>query len=195
MTVFIGLDGEMTSSDLASGGALIQLGLSAFIDGKMQSISSGVNPYCNSDVIDWNEGSAAVHGLTREEVHAFDPPELVDLKLSTWMQDVVGARVNKRSNNVPVGFNVGAFDMPFVQKFLPKTFSLFSRRTTDLNAICFLLDGRVQNGMPVKFDTWKKRAKLYAIEKIGYEDQHDAGWDAMMHLYSFEYLRDVVNGV
>ena len=85
--------------------------------------------------------------------------------------------------------------MPFVQKLLPHTFSLFSRRTVDLNALCFALDGKVDNGMPVKVDTWKKRAKLYAIEKIGYENQHDAGWDAMMHLYSFEYLRNVMNGV
>lgn len=195
MIRFIGLDGEMTSSDLAGGGALIQLGLSAFVDGEMKSISFGINPYWDGDDIDWSEDAAAVHGITREEVYEFESPGLIDLALFSWMQATVGAKVSKRRDNIPVGFNVGAFDMPFVQKLLPHTFSLFSRRTVDLNALCFALDRKVENGMPVKFDTWKKRAKLYAIEKIGYENQHDAGWDAMMHLHSFEYLRDVMNGV
>jgi hypothetical protein len=195
MKNFIGLDGEMTSSDLASGGALIQLGLSAFISGEVKSISFGINPYWAGDDIDWSEEAAAVHGISRELVHSFDPPELVDLGLFAWMKNTIGATPAKRRDNIPVGFNVGAFDMPFVQKFLPNTFSLFSRRTVDLNALCFALDGKIQNGMPIKFDTWKKRAKIYAIEKIGYENQHDAGWDAMMHLYSFEYLRDIATGV
>lgn len=195
MTNFIGLDGEMTSSELSDGGALIQLGLSVFVSGEMKSISFGINPYWDGDDVQWDEVAASVHGIPREEVHSFDPPVLVDLGLFTWLQDTVDAKVNKRNSNVPVGFNVGAFDMPFVKKLLPKTFSLFSRRTVDLNALCFALDGKVDNGMPVKFDTWKKRAKLYAIDKIGYENQHDAGWDAMMHLYSFEYLRNVMNGV
>lgn len=190
---FIGLDGEMTSSELSKGGALIQLGLSAFVSDELKSKSFNINPHWEGDEVLWDEEAAAVHKIPREAVHSFDPPNLVDLELSIWMQEVLGAKVGKRRDNVPVGFNVGAFDMPFVQKLLPKTFELLSRRTVDLNALCFALDGSVLNGMPVKFETWKKRSKEYAIEKIGYENQHDAGWDAMMHLYAFEYLKEVMN--
>lgn len=194
MNNFIGLDGEMTSSELANGGALIQIGFAAFVDGKLETNSFSINPYWDGDDVDWSEQAAAVHGIPREDVFSFDPPALVDLGAYVWMQKVLGAKESKRASNIPVGFNVGAFDMPFVQKFLPKTFSLFSRRTVDLNALCFALDGKVDNGMPVKFETWKKRAKVYAIEKIGNENQHDAGWDAIMHLYSFEYLSSQIKG-
>lgn len=192
---FIGLDGEMTSSELANGGALIQLGLAVFDDeGALKSFSVDINPYFDGRFVDWNFTSAAVHGISKAQVESFNPPWMADSMIADWLISI-GAKTNKRMNTVPVGFNVGAFDMPFVQDMLPKTFAYLSRRTVDLNALLFVLDGKVDGGMPVKFETWKKRAKDYAIEKIGYENQHDAGWDAIMHLYAYKYLVDQMTGV
>lgn len=178
---FIGLDGEMTSSELANGGALIQLGLATIVDGELSSIKVNINPYFDGRDVDWNPTAAKVHNIPQENVMSFEPPKMADLMLADWLISI-GAKTNSRMKTVPVGFNVGAFDMPFVNDLLPKTASYFSRRTVDLNALCFALAGQFN------FETWKKLAKQYAIEKIGYEWQHDAGWDAMMHFYAFEYL-------
>lgn len=171
----------MTSSELANGGALIQLGLAAIVDGEITSVDVGINPYFDGREVDWSMEAAAVHGIPLEIVQLFEPPREADLILVDWLTQI-GAKTSSRARTVPVGFNVGAFDMPFVRDLLPNTAAYFSRRTVDLNALCFALAGKYN------FETWKKLAKQYAIEKIGYENQHDAGWDAMMHLYAFEYL-------
>jgi len=141
----------------------------------------------------WSEQAEAVHGLSLELLQAFaSPPAQVDEELYEFLI-ALGADTKRRGKTIPVGFNVGSFDMPFVKDSLPKSFSLFSRRTVDLNAICFALDHKEHNGMPVKAETWKKMAKAYAIQKIGMENQHDAGWDSLMHIYCFEYLRGIIN--
>ena len=182
--LFIGLDGEMSSSELAEGGKLIQIGLST-AEGINRSYTMNPGP-CQ-----WSEQAEAVHGLSLELLQSCRSPVEVDADLYEFLI-ALGADTKRRGKTIPVGFNVGAFDMPFVKDSLPKSYSLFSRRTVDLNAICFALDYKEENGMPVKAETWKKKAKDYAIEKIGMENQHDAGWDSLMHIYCFEYLKGVI---
>jgi hypothetical protein len=182
--LFIGLDGEMSSSELSEGGKLIQIGLSTE-DG--YQISMNMNP----GECQWSERAFEVHGITLESLQSATLPDEVDSQVYDWLI-AIGADTNNRGKTIPVGFNVGAFDMPFVKDSLPKTYSLFSRRTVDLNALCFALDYSIDNGMPMRAETWKKRAKAYAIEKIGMENQHDAGWDSLMHIYCFEYLKGVM---
>jgi hypothetical protein len=182
--LYIGLDGEMSSSELAEGGKLIQIGLSTE-DG--YQISMNMNP----GECQWSERAFEVHCITLESLQSAPLPDEVDSRVYDWLI-AIGADTNRRGKTIPVGFNVGAFDMPFVRDSLPLSFSLFSRRTVDLNALCFALDYKEEHGMPVKSETWKKRAKEYAIDKIGTENQHDAGWDSLMHIYCFEYLRGVM---
>jgi hypothetical protein len=182
--LYIGLDGEMSSSELAEGGKLIQIGL--FTQDGYQ-LSMKINP----GECQWSERAFEVHGITLESLQSAPLPDEVDSQVYDWLI-AIGVDTNSRGKTIPVGFNVGAFDMPFVKDSLPKSYSLFSRRTVDLNALCFALDYKEENGMPVKAATWKKRAKAYAIEKIGTENQHDAGWDAEMHYYCFEYLKGVI---
>jgi len=183
--LFLGLDGEMSSSELSEGGKLIQIGIST-LDGNNRSYTM------NPGECQWSEQAEAVHGLSLESLQLFRSPAEVDQDLYEFLI-TLGADTKRRGKTIPVGFNVGAFDMPFVKDSLPKTYSLFSRRTVDLNAICFALDHKEENGMPVKAETWKKKAKAYAIEKIGMENQHDAGWDSLMHIYCFEFLRGIIN--
>ena len=179
--LYIGLDGEMSSSELAEGGKLIQIGL--FTQGGYQ-LSMKINP----GECQWSERAFEVHGITLESLQSAPLPDEVDSQVYDWLI-AIGVDTNSRGKTIPVGFNVGAFDMPFVKDSLPKTYSLFSRRTVDLNALCFALDYKEENGMPVKAETWKKKAKEYAIKKIGTENQHDAGWDSLMHIYCFEFLK------
>jgi len=183
--LFLGLDGEMSSSELSEGGKLIQIGVST---------AEGINRSytMNPGECQWSERAFEVHGITLESLQSAPLPDEVDSQVYDWLI-AIGADTNNRGKTIPVGFNVGAFDMPFVKDSLPKTYSLFSRRTVDLNALCFALDYKEENGMPVKAETWKKKAKDYAIEKIGMENQHDAGWDSLMHIYCFEYLRGVMS--
>jgi len=175
----------MSSSELSEGGKLIQIGIST-LDGNNRSYTM------NPGECQWSEQAFAVHGITREKLSTSLSPEIVDVKLYEFLVEL-GADTKRRGKTIPVGFNVGAFDMPFVKDSLPKSYSLFSRKTVDLNALCFALDYSVDNGHVVNAETWKKRAKAYAVEKIGMENQHDAGWDSLMHIYCFEFLRGVMS--
>lgn len=178
--MYVGLDGEMSSSELDLGGRLLQIGL-ALPNGA--SYSAMINP---GEML-WDEEAVAVPGISRSDLPSYVNSEEVDKSAYAFLR-IQGARPNRRAKTVPVGWNVGAFDMPFVRKTLPMTYSLFSRRTVDLNALCFVLDGKDN----LNFESWKKRSKEYAIEKIGYENAHDAGWDAKMSLYCFEYLSNAM---
>ncbi len=141
--IMIGLDGEMSSADLATGGRLIQVGFSMLINGKIDSFTSNIGyPLESWDDTSWSERASVVHNIPREELadkSKSPSAEEVDEAASAWLLArgaVLGERIL-----ISIGFNVGAFDHPFFRKSLPKTMSLVSRRCIDLNAICFTLGG------------------------------------------------------
>jgi DNA polymerase III epsilon subunit-like protein len=179
--MYIGVDGEMTSPDIYNGGKLIQIGLSLTFNNTDYTFSEYINP----QIYSWDSKAAEVHGISIEKVSSSKPAEEVDTMASKWLIEM-GVDPKRRATAVPVGFNVGGFDMPFIKASLPKTYNLLSRRVLDLNALCFLFD----NVKGLSFDQWKQMAKQYAIEQIGYEEQHDAGWDSLMHLKVFEFFRE-----
>lgn len=178
---YVGLDGEMSGTEIQDGARLIQIGL-ALENG------ANYNAFINPGELSWSYEAEEVHGISQDRLPSFANAEQVDANAYSFLISQ-GAVPNKRINTVPVGWNVGSFDMPFLKLTLPMTYSLFSRRTVDLNAICFALDGK--QGRTAK--SWKDYSKIYATEKIGYEDAHDAGWDAKMSLYCFEFLRKAIN--
>jgi hypothetical protein len=187
--IYIGLDGEMSSANIDEGSALIQIGFAIIRDDGIQSFSSTMNPI---GPFYWSEQAFGVHKITKEEIHLAPSRYEIDELAYQWLVNK-GLNPDKRIKSVPVGFNVSGFDIPFVRKFMPKTNTLFSRRTADLNAICFALDGK--DGW--SSDAWKKRAKKYALEQMlepyG-NNAHNAGWDAIMHIKCFEYLQAVIKG-
>jgi len=165
----------MSDSELADGVVLIQIG--AAFDATERF----------SALLGWPEDSyfktdraMAVHGLDLVTISAADPPAEVDAQLEQWLL-ARGADCEKRAL-VPVGYNVGAFDLPF-GAFLPRTSQLLSRRVVDLNAFCLAYEGRgpYQGSLPT-FSGWKRLTKRYAAEKltaVGLEESwHDAGYDA-----------------
>jgi DNA polymerase III epsilon subunit-like protein len=185
MITYIGLDGEMSSADIHTGGKLIQIGMAKMQDGKMTSIASMLNP----GGMEWSEEAEAVHEFTQDYIEKFGlDPSIVDQDLADW----VGKGL-ERGNTIAVGFNVGSFDMPFVKQSLPILFSKFSRRTVDLNALIFSLSDTDK-----EFQRIKANAKRYAEQQMnnmfdGFKNrQHDAEYDSVMALYCFEYIRSLM---
>jgi DNA polymerase III epsilon subunit-like protein len=190
--IFMGLDGEMTSADLDQGGKLIQIGL-----------ATGTEPEERiTELIGWDRDdffadpvAMAVHGIPEETIVAAPRAPEVDEKLHEWCL-AHGGKPEKRKL-VTVGWNVGAFDLPFVRHTLPKTFTLLSRRSADLNAICFALGDTVNMGGSrpawTGFRRMSKRAAEKQLTKLGIDPAwHDAGYDALAGLLSFRWLREAV---
>lgn len=185
MITYIGLDGEMSSADIETGGKLIQIGMAKIVDGQMESIGYLLNP----GVMDWSEEAEAVHQFTKSQIESDgEDPAVVDPILADWAN-----RTTERRDFVMVGFNVGSFDRPFIKQSLPILFGRFSRRSVDLNSLIFALSDTNS-----QFERIKGRSKDYAFEKMygmfdGFKDrQHDAEYDAVMSLYCFEYIRTLM---
>ena len=185
MITYIGIDGEMSGNDIDAGAKLIQIGLAKYIDNEMQSIGYMINP----GEMSWSDEAEAVHQFTKDDVVTLGlEPSVVDTVVSDWANPT-----NQRRDFVMVGFNVGSFDRPFIKQVLPITYSRFSRRSVDLNSLIFSLSDT--NG---QFERIKGAAKEYAFEKMegmfdGFQNrQHDAEYDAVMSLYCFEYLREII---
>jgi hypothetical protein len=75
---------------------------------------------------------------------------------------------------------------------------MFARRTVDLNAVCFTLDGARFDGTATDADGWKELSQTYAhrtIAALGTTgDAHDAGYDSLVHLHAWRFLRSVSQG-
>ena len=185
MITYIGLDGEMSGNDVDAGHKLIQIGMAKYVDDEMVSVGTLLNP----GIMEWSEEAEAVHQFPREFIEKNgEDPAMVDEKLADWANPT-----KQRRDFVMVGFNVGSFDRAFVKQSLPILFGRFSRRSVDLNSVIFTLSDTNS-----QFERIKQAAKEYAFEQMegmfdGFKNrQHDAEYDAVMSLYCFEYLRNVI---
>ena len=183
--LFVGLDGEMSCPDMEKGGKLIQIGLSVWVHNGIETISFYLRPPAD---MYWEDRAAQVHKITQEQLRLNGKhPEEVDEELYAWLISK-GANPKKRVHTIPVGFNITGFDMPFLKATLPKTYSLFSRRTAELNGMLWLLHGKQGRSM----DDWKDMSMEYAKMNLPTYKPHDAGWDSARHLLCFEYLKTAV---
>lgn len=187
MINYIGIDGEMSGTDIDAGHKLIQIGMAKYVDSRVVSIGVMLNP----GEMAWSDQAEEVHQFSREYIREWgEHPSTVDNLLADWANPTPHKR-----DFVMVGFNVGSFDRPFIKQQLPITYGKFSRRSVDLNSVIFSMSDTNS-----AFERIKGRAKDYAIEKMdgmfdGFKDrQHDAEYDAVMSLYCFEYLRKLVKG-
>jgi hypothetical protein len=186
----IGLDGEMSDSELTDGAVLVQIGVAFDATERFSALLGWpVDSYFKTD------RAMDVHGIDAAAIAAADPPGEVDAQLEQWLL-ARGADSDKRAL-IPVGYNVGAFDLPFVRAYLPRTSQLLSRRVVDLNAFCLAYEGRVpyKGSMPT-FSGWKRLAKRYSVEKlaaVGLEENwHDVGYDAASAILQLEFFASLV---
>jgi hypothetical protein len=190
--IFMGFDGEMSGSEINDGHVLVQIGAAFSAEERFTAtIGYPVGSYPMNPV------AMGVHGISVDEIAAAPSPETVDAQLEEFLLNALTVRglTNDAKRIAPVGFNVGGFDMPFVRKFLPRTHSMVSRRVVDLNALCFAKEHAARlagETYPVKWSTWKTRARKYSEEQLrchGVEvTWHDAGVDALGAMYMFDFL-------
>lgn len=202
--VIIGLDFETSHNDLVlwedykikDGGARpIQIGVSFSIEDTFVSYIGQPE-----DEMVWHPQAAAIHNIPKETILSAPAPDVVDDKLFAWIKEQCGDRDPERSHFLtPCGWNVGAYDMPFALQSLPRTHSILSRRTIDLNSVCMSMDKLHKvDGSKAGRVALKKRAKAYAASVLTKHDinigEHDAGYDAQQALLCLEYLRSVQAG-
>jgi len=112
----------------------------------------------------------------------------VDKKFREWLRSDPFYKEGKHYNLIPMGMNVGTFDMEFVRPYLPKSADLFGYRSLDLNALIFV--DAVMRGC--KFETVKNAAKMigtsYAHEHVPELKPHHALYDAYSNIGVFNYL-------
>lgn len=184
--LYIGIDGEMSSSELQEGGKLIQIGLTVRTATGLDTLTLLINP--EDPDMQWSAEAAAVHNIPLEKVLLQGRSnDQVDELCYHWLISR-GADPRKRKLTIPVGFNIIGFDMPFIKAQLPKTYSLFSRRMADLNGMIWMLQGKDGHG----FTGWKDQALEYAHNLLDDHNPHDAGWDSARHLLCFEFFKKLV---
>jgi hypothetical protein len=191
--IYLGLDGEMSAADITAGGKLIQAGFAAWISepgGQLEVFTSLIR----QQDMHWCERSASVHQIDRATLDTAPDPEDVDQAAYTWL--LSHGAVDGKRTVIPIGLNVGTFDMPFFRQTLPRTSSLISRRAIDLNAICFTYAGwdpNPRSGSVRDFHGWKRSMKTVAnteLARRGYHtSDHNAGHDAAQALLGWWWLR------
>lgn len=187
MITYIGIDGEMSGTDIDAGHKLIQIGLAKYDEeGDVEHIGFPLNP----GEMAWSMEAQEVHKFTQEDVRGYGIyPGIIDPIAAKWANPG-----EQRRDFIMVGFNVGSFDRPFIKQTLPLLYGKFSRRSVDLNSVIFSMADT-----NTKFERIKEKAKSYAITKMEgmfhefKNRQHDAEYDAVMALYCFEYLRGRIN--
>lgn len=193
-TILIGLDGEMSGSELSAGHRLIQAGI-AVRDGEQIRVFSSLIGWPDEQLI-WDEEAYQIHYIERQRILDGPAPATVDQAAQTFLNAAVGE--HKGLALVTVGFNVAAFDHPFFRAALPGLMGRMSRRAIDLNTVCFALDGwSGDRARDRSWQRWKKDACAWADEQMlaaGHtEGRHDAGYDAGQALYVLEFLRSQIH--
>ena len=141
------------------------------------------------------EQASAVHNIPDEDILSAPPAVLVDRRLRRWLEARLSEAQARHEHTgirpfIPVGWNVGGFDMPFVRTTLPESCGLISRRSLDINALCFAFeDARVTyHGERKSFDGWKKLAIEYAGSTFDTPRWHNALFDAQAALEAYNFL-------
>ena len=199
---FVGLDGEMTGSASRERGivaskkyALIQIGLATMDVGERPEPvvfkPETLHTYTSDIGYDtWNSQPQAmeVNKFTPERIRAGPRADKVDEAACAWLDANVGP--GKRNLHA-VGWNVGAFDLPFVTEYLPKTFNRFSYRSVDLNSILFSMADTDND-----YKRLKHKAKSGAEAELRNQgiipEWHSAVYDAAAALVAFKLLREEI---
>jgi len=184
--IFAGLDGEMTGS-IVNEHELIQIGL-AFSENEKYVSKIGW------DTFNYNPESLEVIGVNVKDIKNWPKAKSVDLDLVDWLN-----KMNVKKNSIiPVGWEVAAFDRPFIKKTLPKFYTYLHHHSVELNSVVYTFGSTMPYlGKRPKAYLWKKMAKFSAVFNIKCEEarwpkSHDAGEDAYMSLTSWRWLRNII---
>lgn len=176
--IYMGLDIETTGTSPQS--ELIQIGL--YIDDDTKYVSD-VGHRGN---FHWEPKAFEVNSFTFERIWDGPPAFEVDSALETFLLELCKEYSVSTWQFIPVGFNVGSFDIAFVRKTFPLFFTLLGYRTIDLNAL--LLASYADE---VSYKQRKEDIKATVIPEIQSSGKlHDALYDAELAIRFLAYWRE-----
>lgn len=169
--LFLGLDIETTGS-LQERAELIQIGL--YVDDDHKYVSD----VGHKGKFYWEPKAFEINKFTFERIWAGPPAFTVDKELEEFIFQLKRDFDCESKNIIPVGLNVGSFDMQFVRRTFPLFRSLLGYHTVDLNALMIY-----QMVNRTNFDLYKTglKAKCTPLVKSKGEE-HDALFDAELSI-------------
>lgn len=199
--LYLGMDGEMTDSELQLGAKLIEVG----------ACTANINDLFVSRIAwpeeelmqQWTARAAAVHNIAPQDLileNKINPPvSEVDAALADWITSKDGRPERHSKFVVMIGWNVGTFDLPFFKAQLTETAQYLSRRTVDLNAVCYTMNDSVKwNGGYPTHKAWKRLGKEYAEITLRqnkvWTEAHNAGYDAQEAMLCWQFYRMAMRG-
>lgn len=180
----IGLDIETSSSDL-NYGEILQLGVAYKIN--EEYYTTEYNLFFDKSIWhdkNWSKESENVHKITKKSLTKNkDTYDSVQSKIINLLNNIFG----ERSIIIPVGFNVGSFDLQFIKSKMPILYSRLSYRVIDLNSL-FLF--KSLNSFDFnEFIEIKNNAKLDIAKNLSEKKEHNASYDAKLALLILEKIK------
>ena len=126
----------------------------------------------------------AVNKITLSELDNYTRQSAVDMMLSNSLMNCGYGY----ESITPVGWNVGSFDLGFIQKELPKTSEYFSRRVIDLTSLGRLYELRTGKS----YRDLKTEMHAKAVRVLGRDERHNALFDAQSALLALDYFKELV---
>lgn len=136
----------------------------------------------------WDVEAQRVHGLEMEVINA-SPYNFQVAKAAAQFVSRE-SDVGWNAQRLMVGWNIASFDMQFINKHMPELGKQFSYRSVDLNALCFAITN--QSGH-LTYNKLRQHVDEVVLEELGYENKHDALWDAEAALAAFDYLSSLTD--
>ncbi len=127
-------------------------------------------------------GFDLVNNSSRVPLHVV---EIEAIKFLLGIEEIHDYIANLGGKLIPVGFNVGSFDMQFIKYQMPELYSLFSYRAIDLNTLLFTTAGFAN----ITFDELKNKVKEEVIKK-GIPFTHHTLEDCRHAYHSHMYILD-----
>lgn len=183
---FAGIDGEMTGSNCEKH-SLIQIGIAFSNDITFSS-------YIGWSNFEYNPESLEVIGIDPEDIKTFPIAAEVDDNICKWL-DGMGI---EEHTIIPVGWEVAAFDRPFIKKALPRFYKYLHHHSVELNSIMYTFgDVMPYLGERPNSHIWKKMAKFAGTFNIKVNEGrwpkvHNAEDDALMSWHSWNWARNII---
>jgi hypothetical protein len=204
--IFVGMDLETSGSDHVRS-ALIQVGIaneygqiySSYVGGWTFTDSLGGYPDGRRTWTWSDEAEERAHKIPQATIDAARPRWEVDAEARQWIREYVGI-VPKAI--IAVGWNIAGFDFPFWREYLPQASSSMAYRSVDLNALVFGVtqagmlrpDGQPWTYYKLKGYVKREAAEMHYARTGGEAQNHDAGYDALVAIYAWDVLKDVLRG-
>lgn len=176
MAVIAGIDIETTNSNPDTGG-ILSIGIFIPMQNEDIEFYGTVTPPRD---VEWSYEACKVNGFTPEHIGEYHNYYWLDYYICAWLERY-GFSPQRRL--LPVGWNVGSFDMQYIRRYLPNLYKRCNYNCIDLNSIVSTL---ILCGWEPAV---KRLVKEEADQLLGNVDRHNALYDAKAALMELELLK------